>query len=180
MYEKIYEQADSFFKPISDILSISLETMDAFREKQTAFVSDVVADGIEYAKGVGDHGGNMETFYSAQKSYWENVQTKMSSNAKESMALFTETQEKITEVIQDSSPWFEDKPVKKAAKSVAPAKASKPAAKKKIAAKPAPKAAATAKAEPVKAELSKPKTEPVSKPGEPEKSAGKPDEVVSG
>ncbi|WP_028886428.1 phasin family protein [Teredinibacter turnerae] len=180
MYEKIYEQADSFFKPITDILTISLETMDTFREKQTAFVSDVVADGIEYAKGVGDHGGNMETFYSAQKSYWENVQTKMSCNAKESMALLSETQEKITEVIQDSSPWFEDKPVKKAAKSVAPAKASKPATKKKATAKAAPKAASAVKADPVKAESGKPKTESAPKPAAPEKSAGKPNEVVSG
>lgn len=140
MYDKIYEQADSFFKPINDILSINIETMDALREKQTELVNGVVADGIEYAKGVGAH-QSVESFYTAQKQYWESLQSKLSTNAKDAMTLFNESQEKIGEVIQESATWLDEKHAPVATKASPPKKASKPAAKKKAAPKQAAKPA---------------------------------------
>ncbi|TVZ39717.1 phasin protein [Alteromonadaceae bacterium 2753L.S.0a.02] len=147
MYEKIYEQADSFFKPINEIFAINIETLDALREKQTELVNDMVADGIEYAKGVGGY-QSVESLYSAQKQYWESLQNKISNNAKDALALLNESQEKIGEVIQESATWLDSKATPVASKASLPKKASKPAAKKKAAPKAAPKQEETAPAEP--------------------------------
>lgn len=145
MYEKFYEQAESMFKPMSAILSANLEVLDALRIKQTDLINNMVADGVELARELAGN-TSADAIYSAQKSYWESVQDKLSANARDSFELLSETQEKVGDMLQESFSWSgwnapaEEAPAKPQAAKPAAKKAAKPAASRK---KPAPKPAVT-------------------------------------
>ena len=106
MYEKMYEQTESMFKPLTDIMSINLETLNTIREKQLDLVSGVMADTIEHAKGLSGT-TDMDTICDAQKSYWETVQEKVSASTKDTFELLSDSQEKIVEMVQESVVWPE-------------------------------------------------------------------------
>lgn len=126
MYEKVFEQAGSFFKPMSDIFQLNAETLDTLRVKQTDLVQEVVADSIEYAKGVSKPNLDVDTFVEAQQAYWEGLRSKITSNAQDSYDLISDAQGKVGELIQGA---WEVAPAAVASKVEAAPK-KKPAAKK--------------------------------------------------
>jgi len=158
MYGKLFETADSFFKPINDLLAINAQALDAMREKQVDLVNEVMADSIEYAKGIAKPSLDMDTFVATQQNYWQGLQTKISSSAQDNYDLIADVQGKMGDLLQevfDSSvlenPFAEDVAVdaKPAVKKKSPAKkaSAKAAALKPDTAKEAkPRAAKTTSA----------------------------------
>lgn len=131
MYDKVFEQAGTFFKPMTAILELNAEAFDTLRTKQADLLNEVVADSIEYAKGFSKPNSDVDTFIESQTAYWEGLRDKLTTNAQDSYELLSETQGKVGELISGA---FE-----------APIEAPKAPAKKKPAAKKAaPKKAETA------------------------------------
>ncbi len=137
MYDKVFDQAGSFFKPMTDIFQLNAETLDTLRVKQTDLVQEVVADSIEYAKGVSKPNLDIDTFVGAQQAYWEGLRNKLTTSAQDSYDLISDAQGKVGELLQGAM----EVTVSAAA---APKVEAAPAPKKKPAVK---KAAPKAKAE---------------------------------
>ncbi|WP_086931045.1 phasin family protein [Agarilytica rhodophyticola] len=154
MYEKMLEQAESFFKPMSDFVQFNVETLDTIRVKQADLANGVLADSIEYAKGMSVPSLNLDSYVNAQKSYWQNIQSKINTNAQDNYQLLNDMQGKVDGLLKDvwnvyKTPSANDSSTKASTPKKAPTKENTPAqvkakapAKKKPVAKKAPKVAA--------------------------------------
>ncbi|GLS27535.1 phasin family protein [Marinibactrum halimedae] len=147
MFDKIVEQAQSAYKPLSEMMTINAEAMEKLTEKNTTLFTGMMNDGITYAKDLAAQ-KDLAGIYETQKSYAENIQEKVMSAAKDSYSLMTDTSEKVGEILNGA--FSEIKKFEAAAmpQTSAPAKSAKTTATKAKTTK-----AATAKAaEPAKAD----------------------------
>ncbi len=101
MNNPIFQQSEQFFKPMTDMMALNAQTFEALAEKQTGLMSDMWNDGVNYARGLSDK-RDIESFYTSQKDFWDKVNQRVSSTAKDSYALLTEAQEKMSGLMQDS------------------------------------------------------------------------------
>ena len=101
MYEKLFEQAESVMKPLDRMFAINMQTLDDWREKQTAFFNDLMEKGMDYSRDLSDK-KDFQSLLDWQQSYWGSVQEKLTENARESFALFAEAQEKMIGLYEDS------------------------------------------------------------------------------
>lgn len=148
MYEKVFEQAaESFFKPISEILALNVEAFDNLRAKNTDLVSEVVNESIEYAKGLAKPNMDLDAFVQGQQTFYEGLRSKLTDNAQYNYDLLSDMQGKVTEL------WSGTWDAQKGAASAVVAEAVKPKAdsspkKAAAAATKAPAAASAKKAAP--------------------------------
>ena len=102
MYEKFFEQAQTAIKPFSELLTLNAKVVEEVAEKQKAFFSDLVNDGVTFAKTLSsqkDYSG----VYQTQKTYWEGLQSKWVAASTEAYQIFTATQEKAGNVIKGAT-----------------------------------------------------------------------------
>lgn len=102
MYDKMFEQAQTALKPISELMNLNAKLFEAAAEKQTAFFKDFVNDSMAFAKELSsqkDYSG----IYQTQKAYVENLQEKWIAASTEAYETFTSNQEKIGDVFKRSS-----------------------------------------------------------------------------
>ena len=102
MYEKMFEQAQSSMKPLSDLMTLNAQIIQSAAEKQTAFLKDVVNDSMAFAKELSsqkDYSG----VYQTQKAYMESLQEKWIAASSEAYETFTSSQEKVGDLFRRSS-----------------------------------------------------------------------------
>jgi phasin family protein len=102
MYEKFFEQTQSAFKPVSELLTLNAKILEVAAEKQSAYFKDFVNDSISFAKELStqkDYSG----IYQTQKAYVENLQAKWIAASTDAYETFTSNQEKISDVFKRSS-----------------------------------------------------------------------------
>lgn len=134
MYEKVFEQAESFFKPMTEIFELNAEALDNLRVKQADLVNEVLVDSIEYARGLSKPNIDIDSFVETQQAYWEGLRSKLTTNAQDSYELISDVQGKVGELLQGA---FDTQELA----ALTPAKPKAPAKKKPAAKKAAPKAA---------------------------------------
>ncbi|WP_052692040.1 phasin family protein [Teredinibacter purpureus] len=151
MYEKLYEQVETLFKPFSDLMSINIETMDAVREKHVDLVNTLMERGLEHAKGMSTQQG-LDDVFGMQQQYWESVQQTVSASAKDAFVLLNDSHEKMGEMLGVGYTWSDvpvsdpaplkpakeavkNEPVKTVRKKTAAGKKAKPSARNISAAK---------------------------------------------
>lgn len=101
MNDQLFQQAEQFFKPITEIMALNARTFEALAEKQSGLMSDMWNDGISYARDLSDK-KDVRSFYESQKEYWDGVQEKLNSTARDSYTLLTEAQGEMSRLLQDS------------------------------------------------------------------------------
>ncbi len=156
MYEKIFEQTERLFKPISEIWALQTEAAEALARKQSSVITDVWNQGVVALQNIPGQ-KNIQDVFKLQQEYWENVNGSMRELMQDTQGVLLETNQKISAVLQKSTPNPVGNAVEQATiampakamaeipKKVAPAikKAVTPAAKPGASAvKGAPKAAA--------------------------------------
>jgi phasin family protein len=102
MYDKMFEQAQTALKPISELMSLNAKIVETAAEKQTAFFKDFVNDSVSFAKELSsqkDYSG----IYQTQKAFLENLQEKWIAASTEAYEIFTSNQEKIGDVFKRST-----------------------------------------------------------------------------
>lgn len=102
MYDKVFEQAETFFKPVTGILEINAKAFDSIRESQTAFFNELFSDSVELAKGLTKPDIGVEVFVETQQNYWEGVREKLSNNVQRQYELISDAQGKVGELINAS------------------------------------------------------------------------------
>jgi phasin family protein len=102
MYDKIFEQAQSAFKPLNELMTLNAKLMEDAAQKQVSFFKDFVSDSMSFAKELGsqkDYSG----VYQTQKSYVEKMQSKWISASTEAYETMTANQEKLSEIFKRSA-----------------------------------------------------------------------------
>lgn len=103
MYEKFFEQAQTAMKPFSELMTLNAKILEEAGEKQKAFMSDMMSDGMAFAKELSsqkDYSG----VYQTQKAYLEGMQEKWIAASTDAYEMFTSSQEKVGEVIKSATP----------------------------------------------------------------------------
>lgn len=103
MYEKLFEQAENFFKPIGEIWSIQTQAMEAISQQQSTMISGVLEDSLNYTQHLSGRGG-VDSFWCAQQDYLEGLGGRIKSAAEESMDLMASSNEKVGAILQDAFP----------------------------------------------------------------------------
>ena len=103
MLDKIFEQSQTAFKPMSDLAALNTKMLEEVAEKQKAFVSDMVSDSMAYAKELSAQ-KDFSGIYQTQKNYLESVQEKMIAASTDAYSFLTATQEKVSDVIKSNTP----------------------------------------------------------------------------
>ena len=102
MYDKIFEQAQTTIKPMSELMALNAKLLEQAAEKQTAFFKDMMTDSMAYAKELGsqkDYSG----IYQTQKAFMENMQEKWIAASTDAYESFTSNQEKVSDVLKKST-----------------------------------------------------------------------------
>lgn len=102
MYDKIFEQAQTAIKPMSELMALNAKLLEQAAEKQTAFFKDMMTDSMTYAKELGsqkDYSG----VYQTQKAFMENMQEKWIAASTDAYESFTSNQEKVSDVLKKST-----------------------------------------------------------------------------
>lgn len=104
MYEKVFEQAESMFKPMSEIMELNAQTFDALSTKHSALVNELLSDSVDFANGMneGMRGGqlDLENYVEAQQKYWESLRDKLTASAQDSFDLVADAQDKVGKLMQ--------------------------------------------------------------------------------
>jgi phasin family protein len=101
MYDKFFEQAQTAMKPMTELMTFNAKLMEDVAEKQKSFVTDIIEDGMSFAKEMSaqkDYSG----VYQTQKAYLEGMQAKWIAASTEAYEMMTSTQEKMSDVIKSS------------------------------------------------------------------------------
>jgi phasin family protein len=101
MNNQFFQQAEQFFKPISEMMALNARTLEALAEKQTGLVSAMWNDSMSCARSMADS-RDVASFLSTQNNFWEGMNQKFSSTARDSYTLLTEAQEEMGKLVQDS------------------------------------------------------------------------------
>jgi phasin family protein len=102
MYEKMFEQAQSAIKPISELLTLNAKILEDATQKQTNYFKDFVDDTMAFAKELSsqkDYSG----IYQTQKAYIENLQEKWIAASTDAYETFTANQERLGDLFKRST-----------------------------------------------------------------------------
>lgn len=102
MFDKIVEQTQSAVKPFSDLMALNAKAVEQVVEKQSAFITGVMNDSVNYAKQLSEQ-KDIAGFYQTQKTYMEGIQEKMVDTTKGVYSIMTDSQEKTGEVLKSAT-----------------------------------------------------------------------------
>lgn len=99
MFDKMTEQFQNSFKPVSELVAINAAAMEKLANQQTALFTGVLNDSVAYAEGLANQ-QDISAVVEAQKSFAEGVQEKVVCAAKDAYEVMAETQEKAGELLK--------------------------------------------------------------------------------
>lgn len=102
MFEQMNEQLQSAMKPMTDLATLNMSTMQSLAEKQNELYSSLLSEGMSYVEKVSQQ-KDMMAIAETQKAYMETVQEKMTETAKSSYSIMSEAQQKAGEMVKGMS-----------------------------------------------------------------------------
>lgn len=108
MFEQMSEQLQTAMKPVSDLATLNMTTMQDLAEKQNALYKELMSDGMSFMESAAQQKDIM-SLAEAQKAYLEGFQEKVTESAKSSYAVITEASQKAGEMIKGMSEEFTTK-----------------------------------------------------------------------
>lgn len=102
MFDKIFEQSQTAFKPMNELMTLNSKAFEEVAEKQKAFFNDFVADSMAFAKELSAQ-KDFSGVYQTQKTYLEGCQDKFVAASTEAYEWFSTNQAKAGEVMKDAA-----------------------------------------------------------------------------
>jgi hypothetical protein len=103
MYEKVFEQTERLFKPVSEIWALQAQAAESLARKQTTVIADVWNQGVITLQNIPAQ-SNFEGIWKLQQAYWENLNGYMREMIDDTQGILLDTNQKITEVLQKAAP----------------------------------------------------------------------------
>ena len=108
MLEQMTEKFQTAMKPVTELATLNMNTMQELAEKQNSLFSTLMSDGMAFAETASQQ-KDLMSLAETQKAYLEGVQEKMTESAKSSYTLITEAQTKAGEMLKGMSEEFTSK-----------------------------------------------------------------------
>ncbi|GEA10113.1 phasin family protein [Alteromonas sp. KUL49] len=108
MFEQMNEQFKTAMKPMTDLATLNMSTMQELAEKQNTLYSSLLSEGMAYFEKASQQKDVM-ALAETQKAYMETLQETVSETAKSSYAILTDAGQKATEMFKDMTVDFTPK-----------------------------------------------------------------------
>lgn len=102
MFDKVKQQLEQSFQPVTQLATLNMNTLQELAEKQNALFSTLLSDGVKFVETASQQKDVM-SLAEAQKAYVEALSAKVTESAKESYEVITAASEKATEVMKSMS-----------------------------------------------------------------------------
>ncbi|WP_218309240.1 phasin family protein [Alteromonas antoniana] len=102
MFEQMNEQFKTAMKPMTDLATLNMNTVQELAEKSNALYSSLLSESMSYFEKASQQ-KDLMALAETQKAYAESVQETMSEAAKSSYAVLTEAQQKAGEMMKGMS-----------------------------------------------------------------------------
>jgi len=108
MLDKMNEQLKESMKPVTELATLNMTTLQTLAEKQNALFSTLLSQGVSFAEAASQQ-KDVTSLAEAQKAYLESLQTTVTDAAKETYTLVSGAQAKATEMMKGMSEEFTSK-----------------------------------------------------------------------
>lgn len=98
MYQKMYEQAEAFFKPLSEVVSASQTAFETLQKKQTQLAVSMWQEGMDVAAKLAQAKDGQ--YLELQTAYWQGLSDKLSASAQDAFDYLQATNETLTSAFQ--------------------------------------------------------------------------------
>ena len=96
------EQFKESLKPVTDLATLNMSTLQELAEKQNALFTTLLTNGVSFAETAGQQKDVM-SLAEAQKAYLESLQETITESAKETYTLVSGAQQKAGAMMKDIS-----------------------------------------------------------------------------
>ncbi|MGB3726405.1 MAG: phasin family protein [Glaciecola sp.] len=102
MFDKINEQLKESMKPVTELATLNMSTLQELAEKQNTLFTTLLTNGVSFAETAGQQKDVM-SLAEAQKTYLEGLQETITESAKETYTLVSGAQQKAGAMLKDIS-----------------------------------------------------------------------------
>ncbi|MDT0595607.1 phasin family protein [Glaciecola petra] len=102
MFDQINEQFKESLKPVTELATLNMTTLQSLAEKQNALFTSLLAGGASFAETASQQKDVM-SLAEAQKAYLETLQETITESAKETYTLVSGAQQKAGAMMKDIS-----------------------------------------------------------------------------
>lgn len=102
MLEQMTEKFQTAMKPVTELATLNMNTMQELAEKQNSLFSTLMSDGMSFVETASQQ-KDLVSLGEAQKAYLEGLQEKMTESAKSSYSILAESQQKAGEMMKGMS-----------------------------------------------------------------------------
>jgi hypothetical protein len=102
MLDQMNEQLKETMKPVTELATLNMSTLQALAEKQNALFSTLLSGGVSFAESASQQ-KDVTSLAEAQKAYLEGLQQTVTEAAKETYALVSGAQTQATEMMKGMS-----------------------------------------------------------------------------
>ncbi len=102
MLDQMNEQLKETMKPVTELATLNMSTLQALAEKQNALFSSLLSGGVSFAESASQQ-KDVTSLAEAQKAYLEGLQQTVTEAAKETYTLVSGAQTKAGEMIKGMS-----------------------------------------------------------------------------
>jgi len=99
MFEQMNEQIKTALKPMTDLATLNMNTMQSLAEKQTALYSTLLSDGMAYVEKAAQQ-KDVTALTETNKAYLASLQETLTEASKGTYSLVTEAQQKATDMLK--------------------------------------------------------------------------------
>ena len=108
MFDKINDQFKDTLKPITELATLNMTTLQTLAEKQNSLFTTLLSSGVSFAETAFQQ-KDAVSHAEAQKSYFESIQETVNASAKETYTLVSGAQQKAGEMLKGISEEFTSK-----------------------------------------------------------------------
>ena len=102
MFEQMNEQFKESLKPVTELATLNMTTLQELAEKQNALFTTLLTNGVSFAETAGQQ-KDVTSLAEAQKAYLESLQETITESAKETYTLVSGAQQKAGAMLKDIS-----------------------------------------------------------------------------
>ena len=102
MFEQMNEQFKESLKPVTELATLNMTTLQELAEKQNALFTTLLTNGVYFAETAGQQKDVMR-LAEAQKAYLESLQETITESAKETYTLVSGAHQKAGAMLKDIS-----------------------------------------------------------------------------
>ena len=108
MIEQMNEQLQASMKPVTELATLNMKTLQELATKQNSLFTTLVSDGVEFVQNASSQ-KDLMALADMQKGYFEELQSKLTTAAQDSYALISESGKSASSIVKGMGEEFSEK-----------------------------------------------------------------------